>query len=586
MLQQLQQRSSQSGFTLVEVIIVSVIMVLIFGAVFSSFQYSLRLINQSRAKLSAISVANDRMEYFRSLPYNDVGTISGIPSGTIPQNSTVTLNGIDFAERVLVEYVDDPADGQDTATTSDSNGIPSDYKRIKLEYTWNVNDVPGEIMFVSNIVPRSIETTAGGGTVRVNVIGADSNLLPGASVRLINTTTTSTIDVTRVTDPSGAALFSGAPAASNYQVIVTGPIGGADYSVDQTYVATTSNPSPIVAPFSVLEADVSTLTFQIGELSDLTVRTLSDLTDDFVEENFTDLSGLAATTTVESNGTELVLEDTAGTYVASGMAYLTPIEPASLVAWQSVRVAADTPLDTAYRVSFYTGSGTGPFTLIPDGDLPQNSAGFVDSIIDISGLDVGAYPSIVIGIELETSDTSKTPLIDAVAVAYRESETTLGSKSFGLWGDKLIGAGVYKYAATHTTDVSGELTLPDLEFDVYSAGVTGHDIAMSCPGNPFAHQAGIDGALELLMAPLSDHTLHVSVVDALGRGVPGAQIELSRPGLSDTTHTNGCGQVFFPGLVEALDYDLIVTVAGYNTVTEADFEVSGDTKKTITLTLD
>ena len=72
---------------------------------------SLELIANSRANING-SLANDRMEYFRSLPYDDADTVAGIPSGIIPQNSTTTLNGIEFSERVLVEYVDDPADGQ------------------------------------------------------------------------------------------------------------------------------------------------------------------------------------------------------------------------------------------------------------------------------------------------------------------------------------------------------------------------------------------------------------------------------------------------------------------------------------------
>jgi len=86
--------SSKKGFSLVEAIIVAALATIVFGALFSSFQYSLKLVNNSRAKLSALSVANDRMEYFRSLPYDSVGVVAGYPTGTIPQNSTTTLNGI------------------------------------------------------------------------------------------------------------------------------------------------------------------------------------------------------------------------------------------------------------------------------------------------------------------------------------------------------------------------------------------------------------------------------------------------------------------------------------------------------------
>ncbi|MEZ4194815.1 MAG: prepilin-type N-terminal cleavage/methylation domain-containing protein [Candidatus Paceibacterota bacterium] len=451
--------TQKSGFTLVEVIIVSAISVLIFGAMFASFQYSLRLINLSRSKLSAISVANDRMEYFRSLPYNNVGTIAGIPPGTIPQNNIISLNGIEFNERVLVEYVDDPADGLNVA---DTNGIPSDYKRVKVEYTWEINGVNGQIALISNIVPRSIETTAGGGTVRINVIDDQSNLLPGARVRLTNASSTSPIDVTKITDVNGEALFSGTPVDSNYEVSVTGPIAGKSYSVDKTYEATTTNPNPSLSPFSVLESDISTLTFQIGELSDINLVLKSSVTDSRFVEDFTSLGGITSYSSVASNGDELVLSDTAGVYDVYGEVYFEVI-PTAIEAWQAVRVAANVPADTDYKVYFYTGAGAGPYTIIPDTDLPGNSGGFADSIIDISNLSPTLYPSFVVGVVLETSDVSVTPIIDEVGVYYREAETLMTNQSMGVRGSKIIGTDatanfIYKYDVSTTTDVNGEIT--------------------------------------------------------------------------------------------------------------------------------
>lgn len=147
---------------------------IVFGAMFASYQYSLRVLNHAQARLSAMSVAQDRMEYFRSLPYDEVGVVAGYPAGIIPQNGTTTMNGIEFVERVRVDYIDDPADG---TAASDSNGIILDYKRVRLEYTWNIAGATSSIQFISNIVPRSVETTAGGGTARINVIDADAGLL-------------------------------------------------------------------------------------------------------------------------------------------------------------------------------------------------------------------------------------------------------------------------------------------------------------------------------------------------------------------------------------------------------------------------
>lgn len=584
-------RTQQSGFSFIEIIVVSALSALIFGALFSSFQFTLELISDSRAKLSALSIANDRMEYFRSLPYDDVGTISGIPAGTIPQNSTTTLNGIEFAERVLVDFVDDPADGQDTATTSDSNAIPADYKRIKVEYTWNIGNGTSSISLISNIVPRSIETTAGGGTARINVIDADSMLLPGATVRLFNNTISPNIDVTRITDASGAALFSGAPAASGYEVEVTANIAGRQYSTTGTYEVTTANPSPAVAPFAVLEADVSTLTFQIGELSDVDISTFSSITEGSMREEFVNMVSVATSSNVEVVAGKAVLQNTVGVYRSSGTIFTQIISPSPLESWEVVRVAGELPTDTEYVVRFYTGVGAGPFTLIPDSELGGNSVGFTDALIDISELDPGGYPSITAGITLSTSDTSVTPEVDEIEVFYTESSVARAATTFNIYGTKTIGTDassspIFKYDTSFTTDSNGEYSITDLEFDQYAVeNQAGLDIKSVCPGYPYAHIAGEDGELSLTLVPNAANTARVKVVDGLERTVPGATVTLSRPGYNQSQNTDTCGQVFFTGGLGANnDYELTVSAAGYPDVNLTALTIDGDTTETVSLT--
>jgi len=579
-----------AGFSLVEAIIVSAVTVVIFGALFSSFQYSLRLVAYSKAKLSAMSLATQRMEYFRSLPYNDVGTVLGIPPGVIPQNSVSTLNGIDFNEKVLVDYVDDDADGKDGTGTPDSNGIPADYKRVTLEYTWTIGSVTNEISLVSNIVPRSIETTAGGGTVRINVIDENSNLLQGASVRLINSVIGTPVDVTKNTDSTGAALFSGAPAGSDYEVIVNGNIGGKEYSTAQTYQVSGANPTPVVAPFSVVEADVSTLTFQIGALSDLDIKTLSVINEGMFRETFTDLTAVDTSTDVVASSGELKLADVAGVYKNAGSVYLGPITSTPLQEWQTVQVAADEPVNTSHFVRFYTGVTGGPYVLIPDGDLAGNAAGFTSSRIDIAGLDSAVYPTIFVGVDLATSDTGRSPTVDELTVFYRQSETALANVGFNMLGSKIIGTDgggvpIPKYDNTHTTDGSGELSLVDLEFDSYTATPTGsYDIASACPANPFVQQAGIDGRLELELVANAASTLRVTVTDVSGQVIPGASVNLKRSGYDVTVLTNSCGQAFFTGgVTDNVDYVVTVTNAGFVTNASTAVSVSGDTFIPVTL---
>ena len=579
-------RSQQSGFTFVELIFVSAISVMIFGALFVSFQYTLELVAVSRSKLSALSLANDRMEYFRSLPYDSVGIVAGFPAGAVPQNSTSTLNGIEFAERVRIDYVDDPADN---TLGVDDNDIITDYKQIRLEYTWELNGETRDLSLVSYIVPRSIETDEGGGTVRINVLDADSTPLPGASVQLFSSSSTFSYNVTNPTNADGAALFA-VPADSGYQVSVTATIAGNQYSTAGTYVVTTANPNPVVAPFAVVEAGISTLTFQIGELSDLTITTLSDFVDDSELESFDTLTNIATSSNVTVAAGELVLEDTLGVYESSGTAFLDPIVPGSRVSWETLRVGAGVPADTEYVVQLYTGEPTAGYALIPDTDLPQNSSGFRDTLIDISALDVGDYPTTTVGITLTTTNTSLTPEVYEIEIFWRDSMTPRSGQSLYVRGDKIIGTNasstsIYKATTTITTDGSGEVTLSDLEFDTYIATTTSsYDLATACPAHPFRHEAGVDGELLLHYVGNAANTLRAVITDSLGQAIPGVSVQLERSGYDVTQTTNTCGQTFFTGgLADETDYELTVSVPGYVTQIVDPFTVSGDTVTEITL---
>jgi hypothetical protein len=398
--------------------------------------------------------------------------------------------------------------------------------------------------------------------------------------------------VTRLTDASGAVLFSGAPAGSNYEVIVTANIAGNQYSTTGTYQATASNPSPSVAPFAVLEADVSTLTFQIGKLSDLDISTFSALSEGSILEEFTDLLAAASSTDVEVVSGEAVLENTAGVYKTSGIVYTEIITPSPLAQWEMVRIAATVPVNTDYTVRFYTRVGTGPFALIPDAELSGNSVGFSDTLIDISGLDAVGYPSITVGITLETSNTAQSPAIDEIAVFYTQSRTPGTSITYDITGTKTIGTNssgspIFKYDTSFTTDGVGEHTLADFEFDQYLIeNQAGLDIASACSAYPYAHQAGVDGELSLTLVSGADNTARVHVVDALGRTIPGAEVTLSRSGYSQTRNTNVCGQAFFTGgVLEGSGYTLDVAVAGYANQSLSPFDVNGDTFQLVTLSI-
>jgi type II secretory pathway pseudopilin PulG len=566
------------GISLIEVLVVAAVMLIVFGGLFSGFRYSLDLISQSRAKLSALTLANDRMEYIRSLSYDAVGTISGIPPGLIPQLSTTSLNNILFTESVLVEYIDDDGDGLSGA---DSNGITTDYKQAKVTLSWETRGVPHEIFLVSNIIPRSIETNVGGGTLRVNVFDADVVPLPGAQVRVTNTSATTTIDVTRTTDATGVALFGGAPAGPNYEISVTAP----GYSTDKTYIATTSLPNPTTQPIAVLEADISTMNFFIDRLSSLVITTLSDKVEAEVVELFGGMTGIATSTNISVAGGHLELTQSAGIYNSPGVAYLEAVTPPVLAEWGSILIDATTPAQTTVTAQLYIGTSTD--TLIPDSALPGNSSGFSGNNIDISGLDPVSYPSFTLGLTLNTTNIMVTPQIDQIRTQFFTLKTLAPAIALTVTGAKTVGtlantSPVYKTVLSTSTSGNGVRTLAAIEWDLYTVTPVAYDVAEACSNNPVVVAPGASSTLEVVIVPNTAHSLRVSVVDSAGMPLRDAVIDLNVGGFADSRVTASCGQGFFSGLTPAGDYTLAVSLNGYPTQTFTPFVISGDVVQVVT----
>ena len=566
---------------MIEALIVIGLMVIVFGGLFAAFEYSLKLISHSRAKMTALSLATDRVEYIRSLPYNSVGTISGIPNGAIPQNRTVTLNSIQFNERVLIEYVDDSADGLGAL---DSNGILADYKTAKVEYTWNIYGTPQSFNLITSVMPRSIETTAGGGTFRVNVF--DANILPvaGASVRLFNTTGTSSIDVTRFTDATGVALFTGAPAGGGYEFFVSAP----GYSTDQTRRATTSLENPATLPASVIESDVSTMNFQIDRLSDLTINLFDAQVTDTYLEPFTDLLGAATSSGVTVSAGALRLTDVAGVYGSSGHLLLNPIAPTPLLSWGVIDIESVTSAQTDVRVRFYEGTSTA--SLISNADLPGNSIGFAERYIDLRELNATVFPSIVVGIELTSSNSSVTPTVNSISISHIESRSMLPATSLGLRGSRPIGTNaaiqtVYKNVISTTTNSLGRIELKNIDFDSYLVTPgSGYVVQEACSSNPYSLAADVKDQLDLLVTAGTSDNLRVFVKAIDNSPVIGATVKLRKGASTWTEVTGWCGQVYFDGLTAGSDFDIDITAAGFPGQTLSSTTVSGVTVQEVVMT--
>lgn len=573
--------------SLVEVVIAAAIVALVFGGLAQGFRLMVELVSDAKAKAGALALASERMEYLRSLPYHDVGTDGGIPAGTIPQNATTTLNGITYAERLLVEYVDAPEDGIGAA---DTNDILADYKRVKVVYRWDRKGSSKEVSLISNIVPPGVESTAGGGTLTVNVFDAGAAPVAGTEVSIYNDTGTTTIDLMKYTNDEGVAMFSGAPALANYQITAT----KSGYSTAGTYSAGPENPNPDPAHVAVLESEVSTMYFQIDAESVLTVRTVGTPTSETFSDTFESGTYLAAFDDTALGSGAVVLAPGGGGYASSGSVKSTVVTPPIIASWDTLSFTADTPEDTGATIQLFTLNGTSTYTLVPDAFVAGNSTGFATGTIALTGIPAVTYPALVIGATLETSDASTTPALLEWTLAYTIDEPPIGSVPLTLTSDKTIGtmsddSPIPKYAASHTTDGGGEVTIDPMEWGLYTIALaTGsYDIVRACDPLPYTLAPDTDETLTLTLVPNTGASLRVTVTDTLGAPLTGATATLTRGGLYDEVDTTGtCGQAFFAdGLVAASDYSLTVSAPGYEHETiGVEIETGEDATVTVILT--
>lgn len=574
-------KPTTQGFSFVEVLVTAALVGLVFGGLFAAVQAMITLIGESKAKAGATALAVERLEYIRSLQYDDVGTISGVPAGAIPQTSTSTLNGVIYDERVLIEYVDDESDGFGGA---DTNGILADYKRIKVELSWRNRQGTSSIALVSTVVPQGIESTAGGGTIRTYVYDADSLPVAGASVRFVNDTGTSSIDTTRFTDASGIAYLGGAPALSSYEIYVS----RAGYSSDSTYVATGTLSSPIRPLVSVVESTISTETFFIDEVSDLYIRTQGEPTYDDFTDPFADTSLIATSSRSTVSGGEVTL-DFSGTYVASSTLTSTSSAPSPLAGWYSVAFTATTTASTAVAVQVLYDDGSG-LALIPDGDLPGNSSGFTSTPIDLTGLDETTYDTLALAGTLSTIDDTETPNLGDWTLTYITNQTDLSGVPVSVRGDKSIGtdagaAPVYKFDNDYTTDGDGEIDIIDIEYDVYTVTVDDptYDVLEACSNSPVVLNPDTSETVLLTLANLAGAFLRVVVTDPGGVVIPNATVRLQNTGYDVTQTTSLCGQTYFNGggLYQAGDYTLTVSKSGYTTEVNATTTVAATSTEVV-----
>ncbi len=578
-------RENERGVTLIDTIVGTALLVLVFVGVTGAFQLSVDIVTNNKARAGAIALANDRQEFIRSLAYDAVGTMGGIPAGQILQTESTSLNGIFYTRRTIVLYADDPKDGTGGA---DTNNNTADYKVAKTEVSWVARQGGlRKVSLTTRISPIGVEQAVPGGTLALSVLDAASLPVRDAQVVIVNTSTVPAINLPLYSDQDGLVTVIGAPASAGYKITVT----KSGYSTAKTYDATAENTNPTPGHLTVALNQTTSFPFSIDLVSIKNIQTYSPVATATTTDSFTDSTQLGATSNIALSGGSLKLAGSAP-YATPGTARSIAITPSYLVRWKSFTWNDVRPMQTNILYRIYTADG---LSLIPDAMLPGNSTGFSSPPINLSAVSTTTYPSLSLHATLGTADANATPEIQSWDVSYDRGPVPLPNITFGLQGNKTIGNGpggtIYKYATTLSTGSMGAIGIGNLEADTYTTSIssaTGYDIASSCNPQPESLAPNSYQTTQLILSPHTTNSLLVEV-RAGGNLISGATVRLYRLLSYNATLTSDqCGQAFYSGLSVGTQgggnpYSIDVTATGYPLFTATDVNVSGTSRLSVVL---
>lgn len=571
------------GFSLIETIIGVALLLIAFLGIFGSYQLGLKVIGQSKARIIAIALANQKIELVRNLPYDDIGTVGGIPPGAIPETETIVRNNITYTVKTTAIYVDDSFDG-----LAPGDALPNDYKRAKVKVSWG-GLFGGNVALITDIAPKGLETSVGGGNLLILVFDASGLAVPQADIRIVNSSATPPIDVNYLTNNEGKYLVAGAPASVSSYKITASKSG---YSADRTY-GTEEVANPEKPHATVIEGRLTQISFSADRVSGFSVDAFSQFGLESFSDSFANQSKISEGSNIVVLDGKSTLATTTEGYFPSGYVVSTPIEPVNLKNWDKFSWNDSEPPNTEIKYQIFYAIGT-DWYLIPNGDLPGNFSGFGTSPVDISFLATTTYPKLKLKGIFSTNDANSTSeLYDWQASWRTTNPAPIGNIQFHLQGSKIIGTDindlpVYKYSQDHTANSSGHIDITNMEWDAYDFTVdrvlTGLNLVDINPSpQPINLSPNSNQAVKLYLS--AENSLLAKVKDIeTNEPIFSAVARLYNTGLGyDTTqYTDQKGEtVFIP--LQAGSYNYEVQVGGYQN-SSGNVSVSGDSSKIIYLT--
>jgi len=228
----------KKGFTFIDVLVGISLILIVFLGIFGAYRLGLKVISQSKNRITATALANQQMEIIRNLPYKEVGTTPHAidePAGDIPQLTYITQNNTEYSIETTIIYINDCFDGPQSSQCPTAPVIDDcvrDYKRVTVSVSWGTPQ-KGEVVFNTDISPKNLNqeqeecTAQAAGVLSVSVFDALGVPVPFPLIEVLSSSTGSTL--ASYTPSSGQHDFVLVPDTYKIKITKSG------YSTTQTY---------------------------------------------------------------------------------------------------------------------------------------------------------------------------------------------------------------------------------------------------------------------------------------------------------------------------------------------------------------
>lgn len=316
-----------SGFTLIEALLFLFLFSVITMAFYQTWVAATNHIVNVKNRLGAVAVANQQIEIIRSIIFDDIGTTTGIPVGTLVENQTLLVNNAEYTVHTLVQFVDDATDG----TSGSGDMAPNDYKKVTITVSWGTGSANEQVITTSLFSLDGVESVAAGtGILSVNVLDTAGVGIAGATVNITNSGVSPPVNITATTDTNGNLSFPGAPTSVQGYHITVSKSGYYSNTTYPPYPTSAFNPVNIHA--TVVAGSLTAETLVIDKDSSIEFTTENPFGDVVANIDFDIIGGLVIGTnpsdgssvyeytdalSTGSSGEETINDRTTGEYVVT-----------------------------------------------------------------------------------------------------------------------------------------------------------------------------------------------------------------------------------------------------------------------------